>query len=77
VLEEITYDPVDYVFALFVAWNDALTSFGKLGSVSAIPGDVGFMGNPALRHEDIEGLLDGIEISGDTEICENEGGPAC
>jgi len=62
---------------LYVANHLALSSFGKLGSVSTIDGDVTFEYNLELPQSDIDDLLDGIDITGSQYICGNKGGPAC
>jgi len=79
-LEEIVGegDGADAEYALvLVEGNDALTSFGKLGSVSQIDGHVAFVQNPELPQEDVDALFEDIDVTGEKYFCGNKGGSAC
>lgn len=79
-LEEIVGagDGTDAEYALVhVSNHPALTSFGKLGSVSEIDGHVAVFKNPELPQEDVDALFDAIDVKGQTYFCENKGGDAC
>ena len=77
-LEEITGSdgPVG-TSVVYIANNPVLASFGKLGSVSTIDGDVTVVNNPELPQEDIDEMLDGVDIAGSLYVCGNKGGDAC
>lgn len=77
-LEEITGSdgPVGSS-VVYIANNPVLASFGKLGSVSTIDGDVTVVNNPELPQEVIDELLDGIDITGGLYVCGNKGGGEC
>lgn len=62
---------------LYVGFNPVLASFGGLGSVSTIDGNVTIMENPELSQDDVDALLEGIDVTGDKNVCGNKGGDAC
>ena len=79
-LEEIVGagDGTDASYELvYVANHPALTSFGKLGTVSEIDGHIGFFSNPELPQEDIDALFENIDVKGQKRFCGNKGGEPC